>query len=293
MTPPVPTTTLNSGHSIPQLGLGVWQAENDETEKAVAHAIDEAGYRHIDTAAAYGNEEGVGRGLASSSVPREEIFLTTKLWNADQGHDSTLAAIDTSLGKLGVEYVDLYLVHWPLQDSERMKQTWSAMEKIAESGKARTIGVCNFEPHHLEVIRGDGEVVPAVDQIELHPHLPQQALRSFAAQHDIVIESWSPLGGTSNSGWGKASKPNTLLDDPILAAIAEKYEKSIAQVIIRWHLQNDLVVIPKSVHAERISQNIDVFDFALDDEDLMEIARLDDGERVGLHPDEMNLGAPD
>lgn len=293
MTPPVPTKTLNSGHDIPQLGLGVWQAENDETEKAVRHAIDEAGYRHIDTAAAYGNEEGVGRGLASASVPREEIFLTTKLWNADQGYDSTLAAIDTSLGKLGVEYVDLYLVHWPLQDSDRMKQTWAAMEKIAESGKARTIGVCNFEPHHLDVIRGDGEIIPAVDQIELHPHLPQQALRSFAAQHDIVVESWSPLGGTSNSGWGKASKPNTLLDDPVLAAIAEKYEKSIAQVIIRWHLQNDLVVIPKSVHEERISQNIDVFDFALDDDDLMEIARLDDGERVGLHPDEMNLGAPD
>ncbi|MBJ7289794.1 aldo/keto reductase, partial [Williamsia sp.] len=290
MTPPVPTKTLNSGHAIPQLGLGVWQAENDETEKAVAHAIDEAGYRHIDTAAAYGNEEGVGRGIASASVPREEIFLTTKLWNADQGHDSTLAAIDTSLGKLGVEYVDLYLVHWPLQDSDRMKQTWAAMEKIAESGKARTIGVCNFEPHHLDVIRGDGEIIPAVDQIELHPHLPQQALRSFAAQHDIVIESWSPLGGTSNSGWGRASKPNTLLDDPILAAIAEKYEKSIAQVIIRWHLQNDLVVIPKSVHEERISQNIDVFDFELDDDDLMEIARLDDGERVGAHPDEMNIG---
>ncbi|MGJ0118276.1 aldo/keto reductase [Williamsia sp. MIQD14] len=294
MTPAVAMIDLNSGTSIPQLGLGVWQAENDETEHAVAYALDSAGYRHIDTAAAYGNEEGVGRGIAASGVAREDVFLTTKLWNSDQGYESVIAACDTSLDKLGVDYVDLYLVHWPLLDSDRMKRTWEAMEAIAESGKAKAIGVCNFEPHHLDTICGHGETVPAVDQVELHPHLPQHDLRAFATDREIVVESWSPLGGTSNSGWGRASKPNTLLDDPILAGIGEKYGKSIAQVIIRWHLSNGLVVIPKSVHDERISQNIDVFDFDLDTDDILEISRLaDPNGRVGAHPDEMNVGAPE
>ena len=287
-----PDITLNSGTTIPQLGLGVWQADNEETESAVRFALDEAGYRHIDTAAAYGNEEGVGRGLASSSVPREDIFLTTKLWNSDQGYDRALAAFDESLTRLGTDYVDLYLIHWPLQDNDRLLRTWEALEKIAESGKAKAIGVCNFEPHHLQLLVERGGMLPAVDQVELHPHLPQHEIRTFASEHDIAVESWSPLGGTSNAGWGPLSKPNTLLTDPIITRIADRHSVSPAQVLIRWHLQNGLIVVPKSVHNDRIAQNIDVFDFELDDLDLSEIATLDDGVRVGMHPDEMNMGAP-
>ncbi|AUM16777.1 aldo/keto reductase [Rhodococcus ruber] len=287
-----PVITLNSGTTIPQLGLGVWQATDEQTEHAVRYALDEAGYRHIDTAAAYGNEEGVGRGIASASVPREDVFLTTKLWNSDQGYDRASKAFDESLRRLGTDYVDLYLIHWPLQDDNRLLRTWDALEKIAESGRAKAIGVCNFEPHHLQLLVHRGGMLPAVDQVELHPHLPQQEIRAFAADHGIAVESWSPLGGTSNSGWGRESKPNTLLVDPIITRIADRHSKSAAQVLIRWHLQNGLIVIPKSVHDERITQNIDVFDFELDDLDLSEIATLDDGTRVGMHPDEMNLGAP-
>lgn len=288
-----PDIALNSGTTIPQLGLGVWQATNDETENAVRFALDEAGYRHIDTAAAYGNEEGVGRGLASSSVPREDIFLTTKLWNSDQGYDRAPAAFDESLERLKTDYVDLYLIHWPLQNNDRLLRTWDALEKIADSGRARAIGVCNFEPHHLQLLVDRGGMLPAVDQVELHPHLPQLEIRGFAAEHGIAVESWSPLGGTSNAGWGPRSKPNTLLVDPIITRIADRHSRSAAQVLIRWHLQNGLIVIPKSVHDNRIAQNIDVFDFELDDLDLSEIATLDDGVRVGMHPDEMNMGAPD
>ncbi|MBY6363147.1 aldo/keto reductase [Rhodococcoides corynebacterioides] len=288
-----PTITLNSGTSIPALGLGVWQATNDETEKAVRYAIDEAGYRHIDTAAAYGNEEGVGRALAASSVPREDVFVTTKLWNSDQGYDSALAAFDESLRKLGLDYVDLYLIHWPLQNDERLLRTWDAFEKISESGRAKAVGVCNFEPRHLGLLVDRGGLLPAVDQVELHPRLAQKEIRHVAGDHGITVESWSPLGGTSNSGWGRDSKPNTLLTDDTLTDIGAAYGKSAAQVMIRWHLQNGLVVIPKSVHEERIAQNIDVFDFELSDQDLQRIDALDTGERVGAHPNDLNIGAPD
>lgn len=283
---------LNSGTVIPQLGLGVWQATNDETEHAVRFALADAGYRHIDTAAAYGNEEGVGRGIASSGVPREEIFVTTKLWNADQGYEPALKAFDSSLGRLGLDYVDLYLIHWPLQDDDRILRTWDAMEKIAKSGRAKAIGVCNFEPRHLQLLIERGGTIPAVDQVELHPHLAQREIRAFAVDHGIAVESWSPLGGTSNSGWGKDSKPNTLLTDPIITRIADRHSKTEAQVLIRWHLQSGLIVIPKSVHDARILQNIDVFDFELSEQDLSEIATMDDGTRVGFHPDDMNMGAP-
>lgn len=293
MTTDVPAVELNSGTSIPQLGLGVWQATNDETERAVLSAIDDAGYRHIDTAAAYGNEEGVGRALAATSVAREDLYVTTKLWNADQGFEPAQAAFDKSLSLLGLDYVDLYLIHWPLQNDDRLLRTWDALEKIAESGRAKAIGVCNFEPHHLQLLVDKGGTLPAVDQVELHPHLPQHAIREVAGRHGIAVESWSPLGGTSNSGWGKASKPNTLLSDPVIAGIGERHGKSPAQVLIRWHLQSGLIVIPKSVNPDRIAQNIDVFDFTLSDADLQEIATLDDGVRVGIHPDEMNMGAPE
>ncbi len=271
----------------------MWQAADDETEHAVRYALDEAGYRHIDTAAAYGNEAAVGRGISSSSVDRDDIFVTTKLWNSDQGYEPALTAFDVSLQKLGLDYVDLYLIHWPLQNDERLLKTWDALEKIAESGKAKSIGVCNFEPRHLQLLVDRGGLLPAVDQVELHPHLPQQAIRDAARTHGIIVESWSPLGGTSNSGWGRSSKPNTLLSDDVITAVGERHGKSAAQVLIRWHLQNGLVVIPKSVHDERISQNIDVFDFELTDQDLDDIATLDDGIRVGAHPDELNVGAPD
>lgn len=288
-----PELTLNSGTSIPQLGLGVWQAADGDTEHAVRYALDEAAYRHIDTAAAYGNEEAVGRGIATSSVAREDIFVTTKLWNSDQGYEPALKAFESSLGKLGLDHVDLYLIHWPLQNDERLLRTWDALETIFESGKAKAVGVCNFEPRHLQLLVDRGGLLPAVDQVELHPHLTQKPIRELAARHGIAVESWSPLGGTSNSGWGKASKPNTLLTDEVITRIGERHGKSAAQVLIRWHLQNDLIVIPKSVHDDRISQNIDVFDFELTAEDLSEIATLDDGVRVGGHPDELNIGAPD
>lgn len=287
-----PLIELNSGVEIPQLGLGVWQATSDEAEQAVRFAIDEAHYRHIDTAAAYGNESGVGEGIASSSVLRADVFLTTKLWNADHGYERALAAVDTSLRTLGTDYVDLYLIHWPLQDRDQLMRTWDAMEKILADGKAHSIGVCNFEPHHLQALIDRGGVLPAVDQVELHPHLQQRELREFAGEHGIAIESWSPLGGTSGSGWGPNSKPNTVLSNPTIGDIAAKYGRSPAQIVIAWHIRSGLIVIPKSVHDDRIKQNISVFDFELDDEDMERIASLDSGERVGMHPDDMNLDAP-
>lgn len=288
----IPDIALNSGNTIPQLGLGVWQATNEDVERAVRYALDEAGYRHIDTAAAYENELGVGRGIAGSGVAREDIFLTTKLWNSDQGYEEAQKAFDASLDELGVDYVDLYLIHWPMKNEERLLRTWDALEKIAESGRAKSIGVCNFEPRHLQLLIDRGGMLPAVDQVELHPNLPQRAIRQVASEHGIAVESWSPLGGSS-SGWGKYSKPNVLLADPIITRIADRHSKSPAQVLIRWHLQNGLIVIPKSVHDERISQNIDVFDFELTDQDLSELDTLDNGNRVGVHPDDMNIGAPD
>lgn len=288
----MPTVELNSGKLIPQLGLGVWQADESETVRAVQYAIDEAGYRHIDTAAAYGNEDAVGRAIADSTAGRDEVFLTTKLWNADHGRDRTWAAIDASLQRLGTDHVDLYLIHWPLLDERRLVETWQAMIGIRDAGKATSIGVSNFEPHHLQLIIDETGVAPAVDQVELHPRLPQHAVRDFCASHAIAVESWSPLGG-SGSGWGQASTPNTLLSDPTLARIAERHAVSVAQVIVRWHLQNGLIVIPKSVHENRIVENIDVLGFELDADDLAAIATLETGERVGAHPDELNLGARD
>lgn len=286
MTNTVPVFELNTGTLMPQLGLGVWQASDEETERVVRFAIDEAGYRHIDTARAYGNEEGVGRAIASASVPREDLFVTTKLWNSDHGRARTLAAADASLSRLGLDYLDLFLIHWPLGDRSLLVETWLAMEEILASGKAQAIGVCNHEPHHLDWILEGGSVVPAVNQVELHPQLPQWVTRAFDDSHGIVTESWSPLGGTSNSGWGGDSKPNTLLTDETLVSIGEQYGKTPAQVMIRWHLQNGLVVIPKSTHEERIRQNIDVLDFELTGVDIERIAKLETGERVGYHPDD-------
>ncbi|MFI6938396.1 aldo/keto reductase [Streptomyces sp. NPDC050418] len=268
----VPTITLNNGVAMPQLGFGVWQVPDEEAAKAVATAL-EAGYRSIDTAAIYGNEEGTGRAIAGSGVAREELFVTTKLWNADQGYDSTLKAFDTSLAKLGLDYVDLYLIHWPLPSKDLYVDTYKAFEEIYSSGRAKAIGVSNFTVENLERLLGETSVVPAVNQIELHPQLQQSELRALHAKHGIATEAWSPLG----SGKG-------LLEVPTIVAIAQKHGRSPAQVVLRWHLQTGNVVIPKSVTPSRIAENIDVFGFELDAEDLTALAALDEGKRLGPDP---------
>lgn len=268
----VPSITLNNGIAMPQLGYGVWQIEDDQAFTAVGQAL-EAGYRSIDTAAIYGNEEGTGKALAASGLPREELFVTTKLWNGDQGHDATLRAFDTSLTKLGLEYVDLYLIHWPLPSQDTYVDTYRALEKIQAGGRARAIGVSNFLPGHLERLLGETSVVPAVNQIELHPQFQQAESRAFHARHDIATEAWSPLGQ------GKG-----LLEHATLAELAAKHGKTPAQVVLRWHLQLGNVVIPKSVTPSRIAENIDVFDFSLDDTDLATLAALDSGNRLGPDP---------
>ncbi|MFJ6738618.1 aldo/keto reductase [Streptomyces sp. NPDC091279] len=276
MSSKVPPITLNNGVEMPQLGFGVWQVPDDEAERAVATALD-AGYRSIDTAAIYGNEKGTGRGIAASGLAREDVFVTTKLWNSEQGYDSTLRAFDVSLGKLGLDYVDLYLIHWPAPDRDSYVDTYKAFEKLHADGRIRAIGVSNFLPEHLERLIAETSVVPAVNQIELHPQLQQHALRGLHAERGIATEDWSPLG----SGKG-------LLEVPAIVAIARKHERSPAQIVIRWHLQIGSIVIPKSVTPSRIKENIDVFDFTLDDEDLAAIAALDEDRRVGPHPSEVN-----
>mgnify|MGYP001401415151 CR=1 FL=1 len=273
----VPLITLNNGVEMPQLGFGVWQVPPDETATAVGTAL-EAGYRSIDTAAIYGNEEGVGRAVAASGIPRDELFITTKVWNSDQGYDSTLRALDTSLQKLGMDHVDLYLIHWPTPARDKYVDTYRAFEKILSEGRARSIGVSNFHPEHLQRLFDETSVVPAVNQIELHPYLQQQAVRAFHAEHGIATEAWSPLGQ------GKG-----LLSVPTLAALARKHDRSPAQIVLRWHLQLGNIVIPKSVTPSRIRENIDVFDFELDDEDMAAIAALNEDRRLGADPAEMNM----
>ncbi|BDM71169.1 oxidoreductase [Streptomyces nigrescens] len=268
----VPSITLNNGIAMPQLGFGVWQVEDDQAFTAVGQALD-AGYRSIDTAAIYGNEEGTGKALAASGIPRDELFVTTKLWNSDQGYDAALRAFDASLTKLGLEYVDLYLIHWPVPSKDAYTETYKAFEKILADGRAKAIGVSNFLPGHLERLLGETSVVPAVNQIELHPHLQQEESRAFHARHGIATEAWSPLG----QGRG-------LLDDPTIGRIAAKHGRTPAQVVLRWHLQIGNVVIPKSVTPSRIVENIDVFGFELDGDDLATLAGLDTGERLGPDP---------
>ena len=273
----VPPIILNNGVEMPQLGFGVWQVPDDEAERAVATAL-EAGYRSIDTAAIYGNEEGTGKAIAASGIPREEIFLTTKLWNSDQGYDATLRAFDTSLQKLGLEYIDLYLIHWPTPARDKYVDTYKAFEKLLADGRVRAIGVSNFEPDHLQRLIAETSVVPAVDQIELHPHLQQRAAREYHAEQGIATEAWSPLGQ------GKG-----LLEVPAIVAIAQKHGRTPAQVVLRWHLQLGNVVIPKSVTPSRIKENIEVFDFSLDTEDLAAISALNEDRRLGPDPATFNM----
>ncbi|MFE2555736.1 aldo/keto reductase [Streptomyces sp. NBC_00090] len=264
---------------MPQLGFGVWQVPDDEAATAVTTAL-ESGYRSIDTAAIYQNERGTGQAVAASGIPREELFVTTKLWNSEQGYDSTMRAFDASLDKLGLDHVDLYLIHWPLPSKDAYVDTYRAFEKIHADGRARAIGVSNFLPEHLERLIGETSVVPAVNQIELHPQLQQGASREAHARHGIATEAWSPLGQ------GKG-----LLDVPAIVAIARKHGRTPAQVVLRWHLQLGNVVIPKSVTPSRIRENIDVFDFELDTEDLAAIAALDENRRIGPDPAEFHVGA--
>ncbi|MFJ8443671.1 aldo/keto reductase [Kitasatospora griseola] len=271
----VPTIPLNNGVEMPQLGFGVFQVPDEETTAAVATAL-ESGYRSIDTAAIYGNERGVGKALAASGLAREELFVTTKLWNADQGYDATLRAFDASLDKLGLETVDLYLIHWPTPARDLYPDSWRAIERLAADGRIRAAGVSNFQPAHLTRLIENGGLVPAVNQVELHPGLQQSELRAFHAAHGIATEAWSPLA------------QGAVLNDPAITAIAERTGRSAAQVVLRWHLQLGNLVIPKSVTPARIRQNLDVFDFTLTDDEMASIAATDRGLRTGPNPDEFN-----
>ncbi|TFD44759.1 aldo/keto reductase [Cryobacterium frigoriphilum] len=270
-----PRLPLNDGHSIPQLGLGVYKIADALAADSVQVAL-EAGYRHVDTAALYENERGVGEGVARSSVPRADIFVTTKVWNDRHGYDETLRAFDESLAKLGLDYVDLYLIHWPAPRQNRFTDTYRALETLKADGRARSIGVSNFHPHHLERLLAETSVVPAVNQIELHPWLPQVETRAYNAAHGIRTQAWSPLAR------GRA------IGNPTLDAIGAKYGKSAAQVVLRWHVELGNIVIPKSVTPARIRANLTVFDFALDPADHAAIAGLNSGERTGKDPDDLD-----
>lgn len=269
------TKKLVNGVEMPRLGLGVYKMTNpDEAYSAMSHAL-EAGYITIDTAALYDNEEQVGQAVRDSKKKREELFITSKVWNTDQGYDQTLRAFETSLKKLDMDYLDLYLTHWPVP--ELYVDTYRAIERLYDEKLIRATGVSNHEPHHLEKLLATANVQPMVNQIELHPHLIQQKNRDFAKQHNIAITSWSPLGR------------GRVLEDEAIVKLGEKYGKSAAQVIIRWHLQHDLIVIPKSVKEVRIQQNADVFDFELTTEDMQAIDMLNRDERYGSHPDTFHL----
>lgn len=270
--PPVPDVQLRDGARMPQIGIGVWQVEDPEATQVVQAALD-AGYRSVDTAAAYHNERGVGAGLRASGVPREEVFVTTKLWNADQGHGSTLAACRASLDRLRLDYVDLYLIHWPVPSLDRYVETWRALVDLRAEGLVRSIGVSNFTADQLRRLDAETGEVPVVNQVELHPRLAQAGLREYHAAHGIVTEAWSPLA------------QGRLMADPTLLSIAGRLGVSVARVILRWHVQQGTVVIPKSVTPSRMAENIDVFDFALSDADMAAIAALDTGHRLGPDPD--------
>jgi 2,5-diketo-D-gluconate reductase A len=271
--PQVPTVTLNNGVEIPQFGFGVFQIDPDETATAVRAAFD-AGYRHVDTAQMYRNEEGVGTALRESGLPRGEVFVTTKCDNDAHGHDAAVRALDGSLQRLGVDAVDLYLVHWPRPREDRYVETWKGFEKALSDGRARSIGVSNFTIAHLERLAAETGTVPAVNQVELHPRFPQEELRAYHLEHGIVTEAWSPI-----------AQGGDLLQDPVLQRIARAHGRTPAQVVLRWHVQLGNVVFPKSVRPERMRENIDVFDFALTADDMAAIAGLDTGTRTGPDPD--------
>ncbi|NLA35482.1 MAG: aldo/keto reductase [Actinobacteria bacterium] len=269
----VPSVALNDGSTIPQLGFGVFLVDDADAQSAVAEAL-RVGYRSIDTAAVYRNEAGVGRALAESDIPRDELFITTKLWNAQQGYDSTLAAAEKSLGRLGLDHVDLYLIHWPVPSADRYVDTWRAFIELKRRGLVRSLGVSNFNEAHLTRIVDETGETPVINQIERHPFLQQPHLNPIHQEYDIAIEAWSPLG-----------RGNGVLEDTTIERIAAAHGKTAAQVVLRWHLDTGNVVIPKSVTPSRIAENFDLFDFALTADDLAAIAALDKGERVGPDPE--------
>lgn len=270
-------TTLHNGVKMPWFGLGVFKMkEGEEAVSAVKSAI-ELGYRSIDTAAIYGNEEGVGKAIADCGVPRDELFITTKVWNSEQGYETTLAAFEESMKKLGLDYLDLYLIHWPVPAQGKYKETWRALEKLYKDRRIRAIGVSNFQIHHLKELIEEFEIVPMVNQVEYHPRLAQKELLEFCQQNNIQLEAWSPL------------MQGQLLDNPTLQEIGKKYNKTVAQVILRWDLQNQVVTIPKSVKPERMEENADIFDFELSQEDMNKIDGLNEEQRVGPNPDEFNV----
>lgn len=273
--PEQPTLTLNNGVSIPQLGFGVFKVPPDETAEAVSRALA-AGYRHIDTAAMYGNEAGVGAAIAASGIAREDVFVTTKLNNDAHRSGEVARAFDESRRRLGLDVVDLYLIHWPLPAADRYVQAWRAMEKLLADGAVRAIGVCNFSPAHLTRLAEQTDVVPALNQIELHPYLTQSAARDYHARHGIVTEAWAPIARAR------------VLDAPEITALAEKYGRTPAQIVLRWHLQLNTVAIPKSVTPARIVENFAVFDFELDADDVAAIGELNRDERTGPDPDTFN-----
>ncbi len=269
----VPQITLNNGVEIPQLGFGVWQVSTEDIVASVATAL-QVGYRHIDTAAIDGNEEGVGRAIAASGVTRHELFVTTKLWNAEHGNAES--AFEASLRKLGLDHVDLYLIHWPAPGNDRYLDAWRSMEKIYASGRARAIGVSNFQPHHLRRLLAETTVPPAVNQVEVHPTFANADVLAANAEHGVVTEAYSPLGLAAD------------LEAPAIVTIAERLGRTPAQVILAWHLRAGRIVFPKSVTPSRIAENFDVFDVELTDVDVTEINALDSGNRMGLHPDDFD-----
>lgn len=275
MSQQVPLFTQNNGRTIPQIGLGIYGPNDATTADAVSTAI-EVGYRLIDTAALYQNEVGVGEGIRRSGIGREDLYVTTKLADDSHGHDSTLKAFDTSLGKLGLDYVDLYLIHWPLPGVDKYVETWKAFETLLKDGRTMSIGVSNFQPSHLDRLAAETDVVPVVNQIELHPGFPNGEVRKFNATRGILTEAWSPLGR------------GRVFTSDVLEQVAKKHGKSVAQVVIRWQVELDNVVIPKSVTRARLIENLEVFDFTLDADDFAAIATLENGERTGDDPDLYN-----
>ena len=270
----MPILTLNSGQKIPQLGLGVYKVTQDIADSLVQHAID-VGYRRIDTAALYDNELEVGAAIRKSGLPRNELFVTTKIWNDRQGYASSLEAIDEALEKLNIEYIDMLLIHWPVPKQDKYVETWQAFEHALASGRIKGIGVSNFEPEHLTKLMATATVTPALNQVELHPGLQQDAVRAFDAANGIATEAWSPLAR------GRFS------DNPVLLALAAKHGKTVTQVIVRWHIQIGNLVIPKTSHPDRLAENIDVFDFELNATDLAQVATLEANFRTGAHPNNL------
>lgn len=266
------TVVLNNGVYMPRFGLGTYKAAGEEVERAAEKALA-LGYRSIDTAALYGNEAEVGRAVRGSGISRDELFITTKVWNDDQGYDTTLAAFERSREALGLETIDLYLIHWP--GVNKYKDTWRALERLYREGSVRAIGVSNFQIHHLEALMAVSEIVPAVNQVELHPRLRQRQLHDFCLLNNIQLEAWAPL------------MKGRLQDNAILQQISQKYGKTVAQVILRWDLQHDIVTIPKTVTLSRLEENMNVFDFELTADEMEAIDSLDTGERIGRHPDEV------